>query len=418
MPARRGRSRVPAFAVLVLAAAVVGTVIGVCSRSAPGASEAVSVDSLPMPVEPDPDFVGRTVEAGENLVLVLTTLGLPAEETRATVDALGRTDFDFQRMMPGDSLTLELVDSLPVRLRYHLDLATSYEVRLAGDSVSAARVMVPVETTVVALVGAVRGSLWQSLLEVGADDRPAAAFTCILRHHLPPLRRMRAGDSFHLVVERLAVADSFYGFGNVHALGYRGETEVEAFHHARPDGVTFYCDARGRSLDRVLSYPPIPGARMTSDFGPRLHPVARRRVQHYGIDFEAPYGTPVRAVADGVVRQARARRGFGRMVELVHKQPRLNTRYAHLSRYAEGVRVGVALRQGDIVGYVGSTGLSSGAHLHFETVRGGRQVNPLDVLPARVEEVEPGAQVEFERFVADCRALVARASAGGKESVE
>lgn len=418
MPARRGRLRGPVLAVFVLAAAVGGTVIGIRSRPARTAVGAGPADSVPEPVEPAPDFAGRTVGTGENLALVLAALGLSAEETHAAVDALGRTDFDFQRMMPGDSLTLELVDSLPARLRYHVDLATSYEVRLAGDSAFAARVMVPVETTTVALVGAVRGSLWQSLLEAGADDRLAAAFTCILRRDLPPSRKTHAGDSFHLVVERLAVADSFYGFGNVHALGYRGGVEVEAFHHARPDGVTFYCNEAGRSLGPVLGYPPIPGARMTSDFGPRLHPVLRRRVRHNGLDFEAPYGTPVRAAADGVVRQVRAWRGFGRMVELEHDRPRLKTRYAHLSRYGEGIRPGALVRQGEVVGYVGSTGLSSGAHLHFETLKGGRQVNPLEVLPARIEEVGPGERAGFERFVADCRALVALASAESEKSVE
>jgi murein DD-endopeptidase MepM/ murein hydrolase activator NlpD len=406
-----------------VALVAVGVIVGFCARSRPVPAEAPAAESVPAAdstgaAEMTPGtFAGRAVRPGENLAQVLGALGLSAEAAGAAATALAGADFDFQRLMPGDSVTVEFREAAPAGVRYHVDIATSYEVRFGRDSAdpaiptaTARRVTAPVETTVIALVGDIRGSLWQSLLDAGADERLAAAYTSILRHQLPALRDMHPGDSFQLVVERLAVGDSAYGFGRIHALRFRGGVDVWGFHHARPDGLAFYCDADGRSLGPVLSYPPVVGARRTSDFGPRLHPVVRRRVQHNGLDFEAPHGTPVRAVADGVVSRASWRRGYGRTVEVEHAAAGL-TRYSHLSRYAEGIRSGAAVGRGDLVGYVGSTGLSSGAHLDFGTLRDGRHVDPLGVLPARFEQVEPGERDEFERFVAACRSAIARAPA-------
>ncbi|MFO7639101.1 MAG: M23 family metallopeptidase [bacterium] len=408
-PRRYRRRR---LSILLLPVALAVGVIGLlCSRVGPAPAEPAVAEPAP-DTAPAGEFTGRALRPGENLALVLAGLGLPPEAARAAEAALAGTDFDFQRLMPGDSVTLLSVDSVPISLRYQVDLATHYEVRWAGGGAVVERVMAPVETTVVALAGVVRGSLWQSLLDAGANDRLAAAYTCILRHRLPRLRDMQPGDSFRLVVERLAVGDSSYGFGQVHALRYRGAAAVEAFHHARPDGLTFYCDADGRSLARVLDYPPIPGARRTSDFGPRLHPLARRRVQHNGLDYEAPHGTPVRAVAAGVVSRARARRGYGRVVDIEHPRTGLTTRYAHLGRYAAGIRAGAAVAQGDTIGYVGSSGFSSGAHLHFETRRQDRPVDPLDALPSGQREVAAEDRAEFERYVAHCRAVPAEAAIG------
>ncbi|MFO7676623.1 MAG: M23 family metallopeptidase [bacterium] len=455
MPGCRSRASRPT-AVILLAAAGAGAVVGVCARSRPPAASAVEaaapVESVP--VLPAGSFSGRVVGPGENLAQVLAALDLSPEDARAAVAALGRVDFDFQRMLPGDSVTVEyagaqaspLAGSRPARLRYDVDLATSFEVRFGPDTAEACRVMAPVETTAVALVGIVRVSLWQSLLDAGADDRLAASYTSILRHRLPRLRDMHPGDSFAVVVERLAVGDSFYGFGRIHALGYVGVVEAWGFHHSpggpaagkprlrrgadegflpdsgtdsrrgAPGGLTFYCDADGRSLGPVLSYPPVVGARRTSDFGPRLHPVVRRRIQHNGLDYEASHGTPVRAVEAGAVCRAGWRSGYGRTVEVEHATAGLVTRYSHLSRYAEGIKPGAAVGRGDLVGYVGSTGLSSGAHLDFGTLRDGRHVDPLEALPSRVEEVGPAEWPEFERFRDSCRAIISRvaAAAAGK----
>jgi murein DD-endopeptidase MepM/ murein hydrolase activator NlpD len=133
---------------------------------------------------------------------------------------------------------------------------------------------------------------------------------------------------------------------------------------------------------------PLNFARVTSFFGRRFHPIIRTWRQHHGVDYAAPTGTPVSSVAEGRVVCAGWKGGYGKCVEVSHPGGYLS-RYGHLSGYGRGVRVGATVSQGQVVGYVGSTGLSTGPHLHFEVHKFGTAVNPLKLDPPRVEPVKP-----------------------------
>lgn len=126
--------------------------------------------------------------------------------------------------------------------------------------------------------------------------------------------------------------------------------------------------------------PPVSGATVTSGFGVREHPILGKQRVHEGIDLAAPAGTPIRAAADGTVDFAAWNGGYGRYVRLQH-DARFATAYAHMSRFADGVEQGSTVRRGDVIGYVGTTGRSTGPHLHFELLDGGEAIDPLDVLP-------------------------------------
>jgi murein DD-endopeptidase MepM/ murein hydrolase activator NlpD len=142
------------------------------------------------------------------------------------------------------------------------------------------------------------------------------------------------------------------------------------------DGQPGYYDTFGRSLEGRAWQHPLPEARVNSPFNSqRMHPILRRVLPHLGIDYSAPHGTPVRAAGDGVVSIAERRGGYGNLIE-VHHPNGYSSRYAHLARFAAGVGAGSAVRQGEVIGYVGSTGLATGPHLHYEVRRHGRPVDP------------------------------------------
>lgn len=126
----------------------------------------------------------------------------------------------------------------------------------------------------------------------------------------------------------------------------------------------------------AVIYNPVKGARMSSQFGYRHHPILKKRKLHKGMDFAAPIGTPVRAAADGKIVKAKFNGGYGHYIRIKHKDGSMETAYAHLSRYKRGLKAGQMVKKNEIIGYVGTSGRSTGPHLHFELIKNGKHVNP------------------------------------------
>jgi murein DD-endopeptidase MepM/ murein hydrolase activator NlpD len=148
------------------------------------------------------------------------------------------------------------------------------------------------------------------------------------------------------------------------------------------DGRADFFNDKGESVRKALLRTPIDGARLSSGFGKRLHPILGYTAMHRGVDFAAPAGTPIYAAGDGAVAEARFNGAYGKYVRIRH-DGQYATAYAHLSRFGKDIATGKRVRQGDVIGYVGSTGRSTGAHLHYEILVAGQQTNPLKVkMPA------------------------------------
>ena len=156
-----------------------------------------------------------------------------------------------------------------------------------------------------------------------------------------------------------------------------GGTKTALYRYA-DDGFVDYFDSAGRSARKALLRTPIDGARLSSSFGMRKHPVMGYSRMHKGIDFAAGKGTPIYAAGDGIVERASRFGNFGNYIRLRHNSD-YATAYGHLSRYAKGIHPGKRVKQGQVIGYVGSTGRSTGPHLHYEVLYNGKQVNPLSV---------------------------------------
>ena len=191
-------------------------------------------------------------------------------------------------------------------------------------------------------------------------------------------RDIRPGDRFTVLCERLESPEGERRFGRVLAarVDVAGTPSYAFYFEDSAASVAGFYDERGRSLRRAFLRAPLQFRRVSSRFGGRFHPLLHRWRAHEGVDFAAAYGTPVRATADGMVtRVGRGEGGYGNMIELRHANG-IRTRYGHLSGFARGLHVGERVEQGETIGYVGSTGLSTGPHLHYEFLVNGRPTNP------------------------------------------
>ena len=155
-------------------------------------------------------------------------------------------------------------------------------------------------------------------------------------------------------------------------------TALRLYRYEDADGIIDYYNEHGHSVRKALLRTPVDGARLSSGFGMRRHPILGYSRMHQGIDFAAPSGTPIKAAGDGVIEVAGRDGGYGNYVRIRHNSEH-KTAYGHLSRFASGIRPGVRVRQGQTIGYVGSTGQSTGPHLHYEVMVNNAQVNPMSL---------------------------------------
>lgn len=254
----------------------------------------------------------------------------------------------------------------------------------------------------------IEGSFLKALLAGGVPEPLAHDLIRVLGHELDLQRELRPGDHFTILFERYrADTGGFLRDGRIlHADLRVSGRDLSIWRHETQDGPDWF-DAEGRSLRRDFLRTPLDGARITSGFGARQHPVLGFTRVHQGVDFAAPTGTPVVAAADGTIATAGTRNGYGRTVTISHPGG-TETLYAHLSTFAQGLAPGRAVRQGQMIGRVGSTGLSSGPHLHYEIRQAGRQVNPATVRSGVTARLEGEALVRFQGTQRQVQAWLSR----------
>ena len=227
-------------------------------------------------------------------------------------------------------------------------------------------------------------SFYLAGLEAGIPEGILIDVYDLLAFEMDFERDIRAGQKFWVLYEENFASDKKVDNGHVLAVSFdalRGNVQMYRF--VKPDGHSGYYDANGNGAIKSLKRTPINNAKITSSFsGSRKHPVLGFTRAHKGVDFRAPTGTPIPAAGAGRVVARSYNRGHGNYVKIRHNGT-FETLYAHMSRFAKGVNVGTVVRQGQIIGYAGSTGLSTGPHLHYEVIKNGVHVNPMTVkLPA------------------------------------
>ncbi|MEN8164450.1 MAG: peptidoglycan DD-metalloendopeptidase family protein [Acidobacteriota bacterium] len=299
------------------------------------------------------------------------------------------------RLSPSDRLA-SLVVTLDLRTEVHLEKS--------GGTVLATKVERPIHSEIVRFEGVIESSLFGAIDTIGASPELAVRMADIFQWDIDFLRDIRQGDQFVAVVEKRSVDGEFFGYGTLYgARLVNNGKEINTFAFADADGAVGYYDLDGAPVKKQFLRSPLKFSRITSRFSlNRFHPVHKKRMPHYGVDYGAPTGTPAHATATGTVTFVGRNGGAGNMVRVRHSNG-YETNYLHLSRFAKGIRKGARVSQGQVVGYVGSTGWSTGPHLDYRVKKNGRWVNPLLISSP---PADPLPETLLRRYLAHALAML------------
>jgi murein DD-endopeptidase MepM/ murein hydrolase activator NlpD len=271
-------------------------------------------------------------------------------------------------------------DNSVLSLTYQIDDDVLLNVTRFDPEFRAEKIVIPYEKRERSLGGIIENNLYETLGNDGESALLPYALSDIFSWDIDFTTDLRKGDTFRFVVEELWLGGRFKRFGEVLAAEFVNDgTTYRAFRYEGPDGRGGYYDDEGKSLQRSFLKAPLSYRRISSGFTfNRMHPILKIRRPHLGIDYVAPRGTPVSALGDGTVQFAGYKGANGNLVILKHSKG-FTTYYGHLGKIRTGIRRGVRVAQGDVIGYVGSTGYATGPHLDFRMKQANRFVNPLKV---------------------------------------
>lgn len=328
----------------------------------------------------DPQNVLVKLKPGETVAQAVVRLGVAAEDAQAAAKTLAEanvraiTAFQAAIAKPLNGTGAARLIGLTLRT----SPATSLTLSRSFDGAMKLRELqerVSDETTVAH--GRVAGSLFQSAAALGATSQVTSQVVKLFQHRLDFSRDITSGDQFTMVFDRrVTESGRTVEIGHLLFASLQAHGKWVSLYRFEHNGKTEYFDENGKNIKGLLLRTPVDGAHMTSTYGMRMHPILGFMRMHQGIDFGAPMGTPVLAAGDGVVVEARRWSGYGNWLRIRHSGG-WDTGYGHLSRYARGVHAGTVVHQGEVVAYVGSTGNSTGPHLHYETWFNGKRVNPI-----------------------------------------
>ncbi len=405
-------SRIVLALVVVLMVAVAGSVWW----RPPGSVQAPAVTETPLaatqpapPAEPPKERKETvTLKRGDTLVKALGAAGLETRTAAEIAAALRKAGAELRRLKPGHEL--EIVWSPagdPTSVSWQADPFLGYAAVAGESGWTVKRFETTPEIRVQAVHGTVETSLFQAVDEIGETPQLVLAFVNIFESDFDFTADTRRGDRFRLLVEKRYAGDTFVSYGRILAVQYTSSGRTltgVGFVATKTDKMAYY-DLAGRSLRKSFLKSPLEFSRVTSGFTyARPHPILGGVRPHLAIDYAAPVGTPVRAVADGTIVRAGWNEGNGIQVHLRHRLG-YETIYNHLSSVARGLRAGVRVSQRQVIGYVGATGLATGPHLDYRIAKGGTFVNPLSekFIPG-----EPISAAEKPAFLRESRALVER----------
>jgi len=391
-------------------------------------TEALRLDALPFETahrlsELSGHHSGRTeatiretkVSPGSNLMETLLRAGVPRVEAHQAIVSLEDV-FEPRKLLAGQRVRVALDgNSKPSLLSVVIPLDAVKSVaahRLDDDTFFSEAIEKPLSVALVGARGLIRDSLFQAM---AAEDVPDRLIMDLIRAYSWDVdfqRDIQRNDRFEVMFEtkvdndgnRVRTGDILMA-----SLTLSG-TELRLIRHELADGSVDYFNEKGESVRKALLRTPVDGARLSSRFGKRKHPILGYTRMHRGVDFAAARGTPIMAAGDGVVEYAKTNGSYGRYLRIRHNST-YKSAYAHLNSFAKGIGVGSRVKQGQIVAYVGTTGRSTGPHLHYEILRNNAQINPLSLKLPTGQKLEGD---ELKRFQASRASLEATFAAVDK----
>jgi murein DD-endopeptidase MepM/ murein hydrolase activator NlpD len=323
--------------------------------------------------------VGR----GETIAGVLEDAGVSGDDAYAAVKALSQ-HVNPRTIRAGQLVNIQFRsgagDPEFARMTLNIDPLKQVTVRKEDDRFVSDLKEKELRRVTYAGYAEVQNSLYGSAERAGIPPQALADILKIYSRNVDFQRDVQKGDRIEVLFEGMETEDGkLVKYKNVlYANLTIGGRNMPLYRFEDKDGRADYYDEKGRSTRKTLLKTPIDGARMSSGFGMRRHPILGYSKMHKGVDFAAPTGTPIYAAGDGIISFVGRKSGYGNYISIKHNST-MQTAYAHMSRFASGMRSGTRVRQGDVIGYVGSTGRSTGPHLHYEILISGRQVNPRGV---------------------------------------
>lgn len=354
----------------------------------------------------DPLQKSVTVTSGDTLSTLFARVGLNATALHEAIDS-SKDAKRFSRLNVGQTLDFKLTaDGKLEQLSSRLNDLESISLTRDDKGFSFKRELVKPDVRTSYARGVINSSLFLSAKRAGLPHSLTMDLANVFGYDIDFAQDLREGDEFEVIYEEHTVNGKTVGNGNILSARFtnRGKSYT-AVRYTNKQGVTSYYNADGMSMRKAFIRTPVDFARISSKFSlGRKHPILNKIRAHKGVDYAAPRGTPIKAAGDGRVLLAGRKGGYGNAVVIQHGNS-YRTLYGHMQGFAKGVRTGVNVKQGQIIGYIGTTGLSTGPHLHYEFQVNGQHVDPLG---QKLPMADPIANNEKQRFLQQSKPLMAR----------
>lgn len=346
------------------------------------------------------------VGEGQTVAGVMQAQGVGGSDAYYAVKALDKY-FDVRKIRPGQSIDLYFSRSEDEksrnfeRLEVRISPVKTVQVsKTESENFTASVEEATLVRRTYAKAAEIQSSVYGSAEQAGIPAKVVANVIRTYSWNVDFQRDIRAGDSIEVLYEADETEDGEYSeVGNILFASLRtGGKTIPIYRYESRDGEVDYYEPNGYTIKKMLMKTPIDGARISSGFGMRHHPVLGYNKMHKGMDFAAPTGTPIYAAGNGVIDYAGRKGGYGNYIRIRHNS-KIKTAYAHMSRLAKGMKKGGRVKQGDIIGYVGTTGRSTGPHLHYEVLLNDQQVNPRSVKLPTGQQLEGEDLKRFKRYV-------------------
>lgn len=355
-----------------------------------------STESLASGDAPDTEWYTVNVKTGDTLGAIFTRIGV-SEDQLQEILSLSQDTAALKRIHPGESFKFKVdAQGQLQELTYDTDAVHILQVQHQNNNFQSHLIERPIEHRLARASAVITSSLFESAQTAGLADNITQKLVNIFGWDIDFALDIHKGDSFAVVFEEDYVDGKKVRDGEILAAEFnnRGKS-FRALRYTDPNGQVAYFAPNGNNLRKAFLRTPVEFSRISSGFSlARMHPILNRIRAHKGVDYAAPTGTPVKATSDAVVTFVGRKGGYGNVVELKHGK-HFSTLYGHLSRVARGLRRGTRVEQGQIIAYVGSTGLATGPHLHYEVHVDGAYRNPLAIKTIIAEPIPEKYRIDF-----------------------
>lgn len=341
-------------------------------------------------------WVSHNVSRGENLSIIFDRMKISPRVLYNVMNS-GKDALLLKKLIPGDEILFDIRNGTLHAIKYEQNITTTLDIKLTDGNYVSSLNVIELEKEIRQVEGIINDSLFLAGQAAGLTDNIIMRLVALYGWDIDFALNIRKGDSFKVIYEELFKNGQKVDDGPIVAAEFINQKKVyRAVRYTSPEGDVNYYNEEGFSMRKAFLRTPVKFSRISSTFSlSRKHPILNRIRAHKGVDYAAPTGTPIKATGDGTISFMGTNGGFGRMITIRHGGV-YTTAYAHMSRYAGGMRKGKKIKQGDTIGYVGSSGLATGPHLHYEFRVNGTHRNPLTVKFPKAEGIPKKLMAHFK----------------------